>query len=148
MLEGQDDFKIVGEAADGAQAVALAAPLQPAVVLMDLRMPHTDGVAATAQLSKTLPHVRVLALTTYNSGADILRASQARATGYLLKDAPREELFRAIRAAVRGKAVLSPAVAARVMGKMRAPAHDTLTAREVDVRLPLFIFPTLPRAPR
>lgn len=133
MLEGQNDFEIVGEAADGAQAIARAAQLQPNVVLMDLRMPHTDGVTAIAQLSKTLPHVRVLVLTTYDSDADILRAIEAGATGYLLKDAPREELFRAIRAAARGEAVLSPAVAARVMGKMRAPAHETLTAREADV---------------
>lgn len=133
MLEGQGDFEIVGEASDGAQALAFAAQTQPEVVLMDLRMPHTDGVAATEHICKTLSGVHVLVLTTYESDADILRAIEAGATGYLLKDAPREELFRAIRAAARGEAVLSPRVAARVMGKMRAPAHETLTAREIDV---------------
>lgn len=133
MLEGQGDFEIVGEAQDGAQAVVLAAQLKPRVVLMDLRMPQTDGVAATEQIRKTMPDVTVLVLTTYDGDADILRAIEAGATGYLLKDAPRDELFRAIRHAARGESVLSPTIAARVMGKMRAPAQENLSAREADV---------------
>ncbi len=111
--------------------------LTPAVILMDLRMPEMDGVAAIAQLRTQAPEVRVLVLTTYDSDADIVHAVEAGAAGYLLKDAPREELFKAIRAAARGEAVLTPAVASRLMGKMReqkhAPVEDTLSAREVEV---------------
>jgi DNA-binding NarL/FixJ family response regulator len=133
MLEGQSDFLIVGEAEDGAQAVQQAAKLRPRVVLMDLRMPGGDGVTATEQIHNTFPDIAILVLTTYDSDADILRAIEAGATGYLLKDSPREELFRAIRAAARGEAVLSPSVAARLMGRMRAPAQENLSARELEV---------------
>ncbi len=133
MLEGQGDFEIVGEAENGAQGVELAAKLNPRVVLMDLRMPNTDGVRATEKIHKTLKDVAVLVLTTYDSDADILRAIEAGATGYLLKDSPREELFRAIRAAARGEAVLSPTVATRLMGRMRTSGEENLSAREMDV---------------
>ncbi|MGH2657988.1 MAG: response regulator [Actinomycetota bacterium] len=133
MLATQDDFDVVGEASDGAEAVALVGRHEPDVVLMDLRMPELDGVSATARILER-PHApRILVLTTYDTDADILRALDVGATGYLLKDAPREDLFRAIRGAARGEAVLSPAVASRVMEKMRGPAEEMLTTREIEV---------------
>jgi DNA-binding NarL/FixJ family response regulator len=135
MLASQPDFVVVGEAATGAEAVELAARLAPDVVLMDLRMPVMDGVAATQALTERGLPSQVLVLTTYDSDTDILRAIEAGATGYLLKDAPRDDVFRAIRAAARGEAVLAPAVATRLMGRMRAPADDALSAREVEVLL-------------
>ncbi|HSD82746.1 MAG TPA: response regulator transcription factor, partial [Anaerolineae bacterium] len=133
MLSSQPDFEIVGEASTGAQAVALATQWRPDVVLMDLRMPGLDGVSATRQIRSQLPEVTVLVLTTYDSDSDILHALEAGATGYLLKDAPREELFHAIRAAAHGEAVLASAVAVRLMGRMRAPAEETLSTREIEV---------------
>jgi DNA-binding NarL/FixJ family response regulator len=133
MLAGQPDLQVVGEAADGAVAVALAAELAPDVILMDLRMPVLDGVAAIRQIRARQPGAHILVLTTYDTDADILPAIEAGATGYLLKDAPRDELFRAIRATARGETVLAPAVAARLLGKMRAPAEEKLSARELEV---------------
>jgi DNA-binding NarL/FixJ family response regulator len=133
MLADQPGFLLVGEATDGAEAVTLATQLKPQVVLMDLRMPVMDGVAATTQIRRLCPGTHVLVLTTYDSDADILRAVEAGATGYLLKDAPRDDLFRAIAAAARGETVLAPAVAARLLGRMRAPAEEALSAREVEV---------------
>jgi DNA-binding NarL/FixJ family response regulator len=133
MLASQPDLEIVGQAADGAGAVALCADLHPAVVLMDLRMAGMDGVAATRAIKSRFPAIQVLVLTTYDSDADILRAIEAGATGYLLKDTPREQLFQAIRAAARGEAALAPAVAARLMTRMRAPAEEALSAREIEV---------------
>jgi DNA-binding NarL/FixJ family response regulator len=113
--------------------VVLAAQLQPDVVLMDLRMPEKDGVAAIGEIKAQQPEAQILVLTTYDTDADILRAIEAGATGYLLKDCPRNELFRAIRAAARGEAVLAPAVATRVVSRMRAPAEEALSAREIEV---------------
>lgn len=133
MVRSQEDFEIVGEAADGAEAVEKAATLRPDVVLMDLRMPGMDGVAAIETLTREQPAVNVLVLTTYDTDADILRAVEAGATGYLLKDAPRETLFSAIRAAARGESALAPSVAARLMGRVRAPADDALSVREIEV---------------
>ena len=133
MLATQDDFEVVGEARDGAEAVALVGRHEPDVVLMDLRMPELDGVSATTRILERPEAPRVLVLTTYDTDADILRALEVGATGYLLKDAPREDLFRAIRGAARGEAVLSPAVARRVMEKMRGPAEEMLTTREIEV---------------
>ncbi|CAN5696911.1 hypothetical protein BH20ACT1_BH20ACT1_09200 [soil metagenome] len=100
---------------------------------MDLRMPGTDGVAATARLAGEHPGVRVLVLTTYDSGADILRAVEAGATGCLLKDAHKDELRRALRATAAGETVLAPRVAARLVDQARRPAPEALTAREVEV---------------
>lgn len=133
MLTGQPDFEVAGEAVDGAQAVKLAADLAPDVVLMDLRMPKVGGVEATAKIRSTPGSPHVLVLTTYDSDADILRAVEAGATGYLLKDAPREELYGAIRNAADGKPLLSPAVAARLMDRARRPAEEALSAREIEV---------------
>jgi DNA-binding NarL/FixJ family response regulator len=133
MLAAQDDFVVIGEAADGAEAVALTGQLKPDVILMDLKMPGMDGVTAIREITAQYPGPHILVLTTYDSDADILPAIEAGATGYLLKDTPRAELFRAIRAAARGESAVAPSVAARLMGRMRAPAKENLTAREVEV---------------
>jgi DNA-binding NarL/FixJ family response regulator len=133
MLATQPDMELVGEAATGTQAVERARALRPDVVLMDLQMPELDGPAAIAALREQAPEVRVLVLTTFGTDADITRAVDAGATGYLLKDAPREQLFGAIRAAARGEAVLSPSVATRVLGRMRAPAQEALSPRELEI---------------
>jgi DNA-binding NarL/FixJ family response regulator len=133
MLAGRAEFEVLGEAADGAQAVRLAETLQPDLVLMDLRMPETDGVSATAQIKTRWPAIRVLVLTTYEADSDILRAIEAGATSYILKDAPREELFRAIRATAQGQSYLTPSVASRLMGQLRAAPGEQLSPREVEV---------------
>ena len=133
MLATQPDMELVGEAATGTQAVAHARALRPDVVLMDLQMPDLDGPAAIAALREQAPEVRVLVLTTYGTDADITRAVDAGATGYLLKDAPREQLFGAIRSTARGESVLSPSVATRVLGRMRAPAEEALSPRELEI---------------
>jgi DNA-binding NarL/FixJ family response regulator len=133
MLANQPDFEVVGVAENGEGAVQLASSLKPEVMLLDLRMPVMDGVAALEEIKANNPEVNVLVLTTYDSDADILPAIEAGATGYLLKDASREELYAAIRAAARGESVLSPGVAARIIGQMRAPAEEKLSTRELEV---------------
>jgi DNA-binding NarL/FixJ family response regulator len=133
MLAADPGFTVVGEAATGVEAVTMAAAVRPDVVLMDLRMPVMDGVSAIAALREQGVEARVLVLTTYDTDRDVVPAIEAGATGYLLKDAPREELFRAIRAAVRGEAVLSPSVATRLMGQLRTPAQEPLSQRELEV---------------
>jgi DNA-binding NarL/FixJ family response regulator len=133
MLATQPDMELVGEAATGTEAVTQARALRPDVVLMDLQMPGLDGPGAIATLREQTPEVRVLVLTTYGTDADITRAVDAGATGYLLKDAPREQLFAAIRSAARGESVLSPSVATRVLGRMRAPAEEALSPRELEI---------------
>jgi DNA-binding NarL/FixJ family response regulator len=133
MLANEADFEVVGEAASGAEAVLLTERERPDVVLMDLQMPGVDGATATAEIAERFPGTRVLVLTTYDTDADILRAVEAGATGYLLKDAPRERLFPAIRSAARGETVLAPTVATRLVNRMRVPAEEALTSREVEV---------------
>ena len=112
MLDGEDDIAVVAEAGSAAEAVAAARAGEPDVVLMDLRMPGGDGVEATVRVLAQRPQARVVVLTTYETDADILRAVEAGAAGYLLKDATRQELAQAIRAAARGETVLAPSVAA------------------------------------
>ena len=133
MLAGQPDFEVVALAANGVEGVTLYEQHTPDVVLMDLRMPVLDGVGAIEAILGKRPSAHILVLTTYDSDADIVRAIEAGATGYLLKDAPREELFRSIRAAARGESALSPAVASRLMSRMRAPAEENLSRREIEV---------------
>ena len=133
MLESQPDFEVVGEAENGTEAVSLVSRLRPDVVLMDLRMPKMDGVAATTRIKAEHPEVNVLVLTTYESDADILKAVAAGATGYLLKDTPREGLYGAIRAAAEGRPLLASAVAARLMERVRRPAEETPSAREIEI---------------
>jgi DNA-binding NarL/FixJ family response regulator len=122
MFAAAPEFEVVGQAGDGAEAVRLAAVLGPDVILMDLRMPGMDGVAAITELGRQGSAARVLVLTTYDTDSYVLAAIEAGATGYLLKDAPSHELLRAVRAAARGDAVLAPSVAARLMSRIREPA--------------------------
>jgi DNA-binding NarL/FixJ family response regulator len=133
MLTGQPDLEVVGEAATGAEALALVPRVRPDVALVDLRMPELDGVATIRALRERHPEVRVLVLTTFDTERDVVSAIEAGATGYLLKDAPRAELSRAVRAAARGETVLAPAVATRLVGQLREPAAPALTARELQV---------------
>jgi DNA-binding NarL/FixJ family response regulator len=135
LLEIEPDITVVGEAGDGRSALSIAASVRPDVVLMDLRMPVLDGVGATAEILAVQPACRVLVLTTYDTDDDIIRAVEAGAAGYLLKDTPRAELVAAVRAAARGETVLAPPVAARLVSRLRAPAPPPalLTPREVEV---------------
>ncbi|BEL12470.1 response regulator transcription factor [Actinoplanes sichuanensis] len=133
MFAGDDRFTVLGEAGDGREALAVTEALTPDVVLMDLRMPVMDGVTTIRELKARGSAARVLVLTTYDTDSDVLPAIKAGATGYLLKDTPREELFRAVVAAHRGESVLSPAVAGRLMGRLRSPAKEPLSQREIEV---------------
>ncbi|MBV2353343.1 response regulator transcription factor [Streptomyces sp. J2-1] len=133
MFESSPGFRVLGEAADGVEALARAAALDPDVVLMDLRMPGGSGVAAIRELTRRGARAKVLVLTTYDTDSDTLSAIEAGATGYLLKDAPREELFTAVRAAAEGRTVLSPAIASRLVSAVRSPGGEPLSAREREV---------------
>ncbi|MFB6818141.1 response regulator [Streptomyces sp. NPDC056347] len=135
MFDSAPGFQVLGEASNGVEGVELAARLDPDVVLMDLRMPGGGGVAAIAELTRRGARSRVLVLTTYDTDSDTLPAIEAGATGYLLKDAPRDELFTAVRAAADGRTVLSPAVASRLISRVRTPAAggESLSAREREV---------------
>ncbi len=133
MLSGEPDLDVVGEAGDGTEVLATVDTLRPDVILMDLRMPGMGGVEAIRALAERRSPARVLVLTTYDSDRDVVPALGAGATGYLLKDAPRTELVRAIRAAARGEVVLAPSVATRLVTQLRAPAQETLSERELEV---------------
>lgn len=135
MLSVTDDITVVGEAGDGSEALALVESTRPDVVLMDLRMPRTDGVTATGAIVSGYPATRVLVLTTYDTDTDILHAVEAGATGYLLKDTPHAELLDGIRAAARGETVLAPPVAARLMSRLRTPSASAVqpSPRELQV---------------
>jgi DNA-binding NarL/FixJ family response regulator len=133
MLAAEDDLEIVGEAGNGEEAVAAAGQMRPDVVLVDLRMPRIDGAEATARIVAADPNIKVLILTTYDTDSDIIRAVEAGATGYLLKDTPRTELAAAVRAAARGETVLAPPVAARLVNRLRTPTWEQLTPREAEV---------------
>ncbi|MCW2623650.1 response regulator transcription factor [Mycobacterium sp.] len=133
MIDAEQDLTVVGEAGSGAEAIALAESLRPDVILMDLRMPDVDGVTATERILAALPRTRIVVVTTYESDTDILRAVEAGAAGYLLKDASRAELADAVRDAARGKTVLAPTVADRLVHFVRQPTSVTLSTREVEV---------------
>jgi DNA-binding NarL/FixJ family response regulator len=121
MLAAHADIDVLGEGSSAAEAVAAVCAHQPDVVLMDLRMPGADGVQATKLVLALQPQCRVVVLTTYDNDADILRAVEAGASGYLLKDATPDELAHAIRAAAGGGSVLAPSVAAKLVSQFRAP---------------------------
>ncbi len=128
------ELEIIGEAADGVEAVAQAQRLRPDVVLMDLLMPRMDGIAATAVIRRELPDTEVIALTSVLEDEKVIGAIKAGAIGYLLKDTQADELCRAIKAAAAGQVQLSPQAAARLMREVRAPeSPDSLTERETDV---------------
>ena len=133
MIDAEQDLTVVGEAGSGAEAIALAESLRPDVILMDLRMPDVDGVTATERILAALPRTRIVVVTTYESDTDILRAVEAGAAGYLRKDASRAELADAVRDAARGKTVLAPTVADRLVHFVRQPTSVTLSTREVEV---------------
>jgi DNA-binding NarL/FixJ family response regulator len=133
MLAGEPDMEVVGEAGSGSEAIVVARTQRPDVILMDLRMPDGDGVAATTAIRAEAGAPAVIVLTTYDTDADILRAVEAGATGYLLKDTPRADLVRAIRSASAGETVLAPAVAGRLVSRVRGPQPEALSARETEV---------------
>ncbi len=130
IFETCDDIQLVGEAADGAEAVRLAGELRPDVVLMDLRMPGMDGLSAIERLHETQSELAVVILTTFNEDELMLRGLQAGARGYLLKDTGREALFNAIRAAARGETLLKPEIMARLLAFTQAKAASRAPAPE------------------
>ena len=132
-MEAEAGFTVVGEAKDGAEAVALARDLKPDVVCMDLRMPKVEGVTATSRIKAERPQTQVLVLTTYHSDADINRALEEGAVGYLLKDEPNDAIIAAVRAAARGDSSLSPPVASRLVGRVRSRPEEALTSRELEI---------------
>jgi DNA-binding NarL/FixJ family response regulator len=135
MFARDPEFTVVGEASDGAEAIRMAETLTPDVILMDLRMAGMDGVTAIAEITRRGLKSHVLVLTTYDTDSHVLPAIEAGATGYLLKDAPRDELLRAVRSAARGEVTLAPSVAARLMNRLRTPTPTTgpLSRRELEV---------------
>ncbi|MGH2522325.1 MAG: response regulator [Anaerolineales bacterium] len=143
LLSVQPDLEVVGEAGDGEEAVQLAARLRPDVVLMDVRMPALDGVAATRRLRATQPECRVIMLTTFDDDEYVFEGLRAGAAGYLLKDAPSAKLVEAIRAAARGESFLQPSVAAKVVAEFarladKAPIPsealiEPLSERELEI---------------
>lgn len=133
ILETEADFEVIAEAADGAEAVRLCASLEPQVVLMDLRMPGMDGLAAMEKLRQEQPQIAVVILTTYNEDELMLRGLQAGARGYLLKDTDRLTLFETIRAAARGATLLKPEIMNRVLARAGAAAPTQPLAAGVDL---------------
>ncbi|NBH02933.1 response regulator transcription factor [Amycolatopsis sp. SID8362] len=141
IVESQDDFEVAGEAANGEEAVAMATELRPDLVLMDVRMPVLDGVAATARICAELPDVRVLIITTFDLDEYAYAALRGGASGFLVKDAPSEEMLVAIRGVLRGDSMVSPSVTRRLLDRYLADERDpvdtarlgALTEREKDV---------------
>jgi len=138
IIETENDFKLVGEASDGAEAINLCKKLKPDVVLMDLRMPNVDGLTAIEKLRVAQPEIAVVILTTFNEDELMLRGLQAGARGYLLKDTDRSTLFNTIRAAARGETLLKPEIMARVLSQknvMKSESNEpvNLTDRELEV---------------
>jgi len=138
MLSEEQDIQVVGEAGNGAEAVDKAQELQPDIVLMDLRMPEVDGVEAMRQIGAVNPDIRFIVLTTYDNDEYIFKGIEAGARAYLLKDAPREELFKAIRAVHKGESLIEPAIAGKVLDRFaelsrQAQVVEALSGREVEV---------------
>jgi len=138
MLSRESDFAVVGEAKDGAEAVNKAKELNPDVVLMDLRMPEIDGVEAIRQIRPAMPNVKFIILTTYSDDEYIFSGIEAGARAYLLKDAPREDLFKAIRSVYRGESLIQPVVASKLLDRFsqlsrRTPSGEELSERELEV---------------
>ena len=134
MLGTQPDFEVVGEAGTGAEAVAEASRLRPDIVLMDLEMPALDGIEAIRRLREANPAVQVVVLTAFDTDERIVGALQAGAQGYLLKGAPRAEIFTAIRTVSAGGALLQPVIATKLLRQVREAEHpDALTPREKEV---------------
>lgn len=138
ILGTQPDFEVIGEAATGTEAVQKAAALKPDVILLDLEMPELDGVEALKQIRSAQPQARAIVFTAFDTDERIVSAVQAGAQGYLLKGAPREELFKAIRVVSAGGSLLQPVVASKLMNHVRArndadPEPESLTEREMEV---------------
>lgn len=133
ILASQPDFELVADVENGSAAVSASATLHPDVILLDLQMPTMDGVTAITHLQKQNPPARIIILTTYDTDADVLHALEAGASGYLLKDTPPEELFRAIRSAARGEMTLAPSVTAKLSRRLTQTAERSLSAREIEV---------------
>lgn len=140
MLDAQEGVEIVGEAQNGEEAIEFASLLQPDVILMDLRMPGMNGLEATRKIHRTSPHIAILVLTVFEDDTSVFPAIRAGARGYLLKNADREELLRAIKTVVNGGAIFSPGIAQRVLGYLNKPepdlpknVFDELTNREREI---------------
>jgi DNA-binding NarL/FixJ family response regulator len=133
MINSQPDLEVVAEAAEGSEALSLTDRFKPDVVLMDLRMPGMDGVTATAGIKARHPDTNVLILTTYDTDADILRALEKGATGFLLKDEREDRIFDAIREAARGRSALAPGVASRLVERLRGDADAHVSDREIEI---------------
>ncbi|MGB5757816.1 MAG: response regulator transcription factor [Acidimicrobiales bacterium] len=133
LLAAEPDVEIVAEASSGREAVEAALEHRPSAVLMDLRMPELDGVGAIEAIRAEWPDAAIVVLTTYDSDEAIVRAIEAGATGYLLKDAPSENLIDAVRRAAAGETVLAPPVAKRLVDRVRDPQAGALSLREIEV---------------
>jgi DNA-binding NarL/FixJ family response regulator len=140
LLEAAADFEVVGEARSGEEAISLAASLQPDVILMDIQMPGVNGIEATRRIVHTSPHIRLLMVTMFEDDASVFTAMRAGARGYILKDAEKADLLRAIRAVGSGEAIFSPAIAARLIDFFAAPrpaalpqVFPELTERECEI---------------
>jgi DNA-binding NarL/FixJ family response regulator len=136
LLETQADFEVVAEAANGEEALKLALELEPDVILLDLEMPVMDGVEATRRLHQLRPSFHIIVFTAFDNDERIIHAVRAGAVGYLLKDAPRKDIFNAIRIAMEGGSLLQPVVASKLlrhMGQQHILPHEMLTERELEV---------------
>ncbi len=138
MLRKEEDIQVVGEAENGAEAIDKARELRPDIILMDLRMPEVDGVEAMRQIGAVNPDIKFIVLTTYDNDEYIFKGIEAGARAYLLKDAPREDLFKAIRAVHKGESLIQPAIAGKVLDRFaelsrQAQGVEALSEREVEV---------------